>query len=86
MGPLDVDEGNDKRVTRSRQGIDTEKEAIKGRVRRRNALMVAAWKKYWTAIIPRGQHRKEIALRLWLDLLTQVRPVPVYLLFDISYR
>lgn len=80
MGPLDVDEGNDKRVTRSRQGVDTEKEAIKGRVRRRNALMVAAWKKYWTAIIPRGQHGKEIALRLWLDLVTQVRPsLPFYI-------
>lgn len=84
MAPLDVDEGNDKRITRSRQGINTEREIIKGRVRRRNALMVAAWKKYWTAIIPKGQHGKEITLRLWLDLVTQV--CATCLLFSTSYR
>ena len=43
------------------------------RVRKRNRMMLLAWKRFWLVVAPREKRSSESAIRLWLDLATQVR-------------
>ena len=44
------------------------------RIRRRNRMLLLAWKKFWVVVVPREKRSSESAVRLWLDLATQARP------------
>jgi hypothetical protein len=44
------------------------------KVRRRNLILLAVWKRYWDTIVPKNMRSNESAIRLWLDLATQVSP------------
>ncbi|KAL7424653.1 hypothetical protein Q5752_000337 [Cryptotrichosporon argae] len=45
---------------------------LRARVRRRNAVLEMAWKRFWHVVVPTSQRDSESALRLWLDFATQL--------------
>lgn len=51
--------------------IDRLKVAMKRNVRRRNLILLAAWKRFWDVLVPREMRTSETAMRTWLDLATQ---------------
>nr|ODN89251.1 hypothetical protein L204_06188 [Cryptococcus depauperatus CBS 7855] len=76
MAPLDVDDDDNFRSLRSGTRGAEEKE-IRTKVRRRNSLLLATWKKFWIVAVPKEQRGNEAALRLWLEFATQI---------EITYR
>lgn len=41
------------------------------RIKRRNRMLLLAWKRFWMVVVPREKRSSERALRLWLDFATQ---------------
>ena len=54
---------------RARDEVDVE---VLSGVRRRNDMLVRAWKRFWDVVMPREKRSNESALKLWLDLATRV--------------
>ncbi|KAK8861651.1 hypothetical protein IAR55_002474 [Kwoniella newhampshirensis] len=79
MSALDIDDGEDEsvaeRLTRSKgkwKAKEVDDELVR-KVRRRNLILLSAWKKFWLVVVPRNKRTSESALRIWLDLATQVQ-------------
>lgn len=51
----------------------TSNDGLAERVRKRNELLLLAWKKFWFVVVSRDQRGNETALRLGLDFATLVR-------------
>lgn len=51
------------------RGLDDE---TLGHVRRRNAILLKAWKEFWNVAVPRNKRSSDRALELWLDFATIV--------------
>lgn len=45
---------------------------VEDSVKRRNQLLLMAWKKFWVVVIPREMKGSDSALKLWLDFATMV--------------
>ncbi|WWC88077.1 uncharacterized protein L201_002981 [Kwoniella dendrophila CBS 6074] len=75
---LDIDEENDiqlrRRSTRNKGKDNTDQNDLElmRRVKKRNSLLLTAWKRFWLVVVPEQRKTSEIALRLWLDFATQI--------------
>nr|XP_031858466.1 uncharacterized protein CI109_006111 [Kwoniella shandongensis]KAA5525538.1 hypothetical protein CI109_006111 [Kwoniella shandongensis] len=79
LAALDMDDEDNKagRVTRAKgkaKATDVDFELLK-KVRRRNAILLSAWKRFWLIVVPRDKRTSESALRIWLDFATQIQLV-----------
>ncbi|WWC60397.1 uncharacterized protein I303_102969 [Kwoniella dejecticola CBS 10117] len=74
---LELDEEDEpprRRSTRNRpkaQEVEIDPELAR-KVKKRNAMLMMAWKKFWFVVVPQEKRTSEIALRLWLDFATQI--------------
>ncbi|WVR03755.1 phenylalanine-tRNA ligase [Kwoniella sp. DSM 27419] len=73
---VDTDEPDSPPVTRSRGSLVARMDGLDldtvRRARRRNSILLMAWKRFWMVVVPRSKRASESALRLWLDFSTQI--------------
>lgn len=68
----DLDTGADDPFQVRSRGKGVGSDQVIDRVRRRNEILVMAWKNFWSVVVPVEKRDSESALTVWLDFATFV--------------
>lgn len=70
---MEPDAAGDMLDDSARKGKERADDTLVDHVRRRNEILLEAWKTFWDAVVPPSLRTSHDALDLWLEFATQVR-------------